>query len=222
MSDEIDFVSIGELLDSGWTVPEVATAIETAGVYVWDKFSRLKIADESVRERVLDGLSKWHMHDRCSELFPTDAERDPYTALEDRHNRLIGGTAVDCSGWPRASVPNTRGAITLNSDSLAHADLTAPTPEAAAISAPPALASTAPAASCGNPEPWITRSLEYAADIWTRELENNKRPSKAAVAREIAARLYRDDKMVTKKGKRIDAPYIERAALRAWTPPKPE
>lgn len=73
-----------------------------------------------------------------------------------------------------------------------------------------------------NPDPWIMRAREYATDIWQRELASNKRPAKARIAREIAGRLWRDDKMVTKRGRRIEANYVERRALRSWNPPQPD
>ena len=75
-------------------------------------------------------------------------------------------------------------------------------------------------------EAWIQVAREYAADIWLRELGNNKRPTKGNIAREIAGRLYRDG-YVTKRGGRIEDQYILRFALSpkengGWKPPSPE
>ncbi|MCB1908405.1 MAG: hypothetical protein KDH15_13635 [Rhodocyclaceae bacterium] len=81
--------------------------------------------------------------------------------------------------------------------------------------------------SVEGPEPWIVRAREHADNIWLRELANNKRPEKRGIASEIAARLWRDDKMVTKGNKRIGPDYIVRFALSpsangGWQPPPPD
>lgn len=69
---------------------------------------------------------------------------------------------------------------------------------------------------------WIIRAREIADDIWLRELNVCKRPSKEGIAPEIARRLWAEG-IVTKKGKRIEAAYVERFALRnGWTPPEPD
>ncbi|MCK0509161.1 hypothetical protein [Aromatoleum anaerobium] len=79
----------------------------------------------------------------------------------------------------------------------------------------------------GAPDPWIVRAREHADNIWLRELENNKRPAKESIAPEIASRLWRDDKMVTRRRARITADYIVSHALSpkrngGWEPPVPE
>ncbi|NMG17780.1 hypothetical protein [Aromatoleum bremense] len=78
----------------------------------------------------------------------------------------------------------------------------------------------------GAPDPWIVRAREYAADIWLRELGNNKRPTKEGIAPEIAGRLWRG-KMVTRRRARITADYIVSHALNpkrngGWEPPLPD
>lgn len=79
--------------------------------------------------------------------------------------------------------------------------------------------------SSETPEPWIAKARELANDIWLRELANNKSPKKEGIAGEIAARLWRDYKMVTKRNIRITADYIVRFALSptangGWQPPQ--
>ena len=71
-------------------------------------------------------------------------------------------------------------------------------------------------------QPWITRAREYFDDIWLRELAANRRPSKEKIASEVAARLKRDDKMVTARGITITADNILRVALKGWSPPQPD
>jgi hypothetical protein len=69
-------------------------------------------------------------------------------------------------------------------------------------------------------QPWITRAREYFDDIWLRELAANLRPSKEKIANEVAARLKRDDKMVTARGITITSDNILRVALKGWNPPQ--
>ncbi|MCK0510791.1 hypothetical protein [Aromatoleum buckelii] len=101
--------------------------------------------------------------------------------------------------------------------------------------APLAVKETAPAPPAaedaqepsGAPDPWIVRAREHADNIWLRELGNNKRPAKESIAPEIAGRLWRDDKMVTRRRARITADYIVSHALNpkrngGWEPPVPE
>ena len=93
---------------------------------------------------------------------------------------------------------------------------------------PPHSGATEKAAATANKqeqkktEPWITRTREYFDDIWRRELAANKRPIKADIANEVAARLKRDDKMVTGRGITITPENILRVALKEWKPPTPD
>lgn len=70
-------------------------------------------------------------------------------------------------------------------------------------------------------EPWRTRALEYAPEIWLSRIHACKRVSKTEVAKEIYGRLWRDDGMTTKRGKRVSVAYIEQV-LKKWTPPVPD
>lgn len=84
-----------------------------------------------------------------------------------------------------------------------------------------------PTSDGASPEPWIARAREHASNIWLRELAHNKRPTKERIANEIAARIWRDDKMVTKYNRRISADYVVRFALSptangGWQPPQSE
>lgn len=69
-------------------------------------------------------------------------------------------------------------------------------------------------------EPWKRIACEYANAIYQRELALGKRFAKERAAEEIAGRLRRDDKLVTKTGKPITADYVVRTALSDWKPPE--
>ena len=71
-------------------------------------------------------------------------------------------------------------------------------------------------------DPWMLRAREHANNICLRDVALNKRVSKEGIAPEIAGRLHRDDKMVTKTGKRITVDYVVRFALMGWMPPQPD
>ncbi|MCM8623947.1 MAG: hypothetical protein NFW16_19980 [Candidatus Accumulibacter sp.] len=73
-----------------------------------------------------------------------------------------------------------------------------------------------------KPDDWIIRAREIADDIWLRELNVCKKPSKEGIAPEIARRLW-DEKIVTKRNIRISPGHIVRVALgNGWTPPRPD
>ncbi len=70
-------------------------------------------------------------------------------------------------------------------------------------------------------EIWKDLAREEASDIWLRELNACKKPTKQAVAKEIERRFHRK-RVVTTKGKTLTGEYILRHALRGWIPPKPD
>lgn len=73
-----------------------------------------------------------------------------------------------------------------------------------------------------EPEPWQNLVPERARNIWLRELHNCKKPTKKAVANEIARWLRDDKKLLTKRGQRIEGNYVYDAVLKNWNPPRIE
>ncbi len=61
--DDNPFVNLGDLLSKKVSVATLATAIETKGIYTWDRFGRFGQANEKDKTQALDYLAKVHEYE---------------------------------------------------------------------------------------------------------------------------------------------------------------
>lgn len=99
MSKHETFYDIVKLVELGYSIPGIATAIEAKGFYTWDRFGRfLKVppsnkADEfnEVRESVLDALAEGIRDDEIDVDYYAD---------------MFGKMPLGLSGWYESQLPN--------------------------------------------------------------------------------------------------------------------
>lgn len=92
--------TLGDLLREKVTVATLATAIENAGIYGWDRYGRIGPADESLKKRALDLLAK-QLEWEGDPLVGSDEDpRSPLELSEDS-NGPFGSY-----GWPIDRLPD--------------------------------------------------------------------------------------------------------------------
>lgn len=92
-----ELTTIRELLDAGTGIGVLASAIEQASIFTWDRFGRFGKADDGARRRILDLLAAehaWRLAPEPGSMAPMDAAFD---ANVDEFSTF---------GWPAGELPD--------------------------------------------------------------------------------------------------------------------
>lgn len=116
----IGWIKRGEFGFKGFTIPDLATAIEIADVLHVDRFGRLKKAPDEVKNAFLDRLADYFEESTCLKTIPEElrliAEKGDHEAFKQKTRELIieqfakaqipiGSEAI---GWMYESLPLVR------------------------------------------------------------------------------------------------------------------
>jgi hypothetical protein len=104
--DSNPFITLDVLLWQGVTILNLVTAIEQNGIYIWDRFDRLKLAADADKGRALELLGQeydWRTDPESVAEMPISplemGYANKHSGDDDRYN------PYDDFGWPKSELP---------------------------------------------------------------------------------------------------------------------